>query len=98
MENVAPTSRQDIGEAKSLQDDDQFNFGDFSRTKEGMLLMSSAAPISLQDSDASDRGDFVNSGVEEFRLGVTAEDLELYTLWAYTTPSASGKCSYRHTA
>ncbi|KAN0081106.1 protein kinase [Elaphomyces granulatus] len=49
MENVAPTSRQDISEAKSLQDDDQFNFGDFSRTKEGMLLMSSAAPISLQD-------------------------------------------------
>ena len=88
IENVAPTSHQDIGEAKSLQDDDQFNFGDFSRTNEGMLLMSSAAPISLQDSDplqdsdASDRGDFVN-GVDEFRLCVSAEDLELYALGLY---------------
>ena len=72
-------------------------------TSLGMLLMSSAAPISLQDSDplqdgdVSDRGDFVNSGAEEIRLSVGAEDLELYALGLYY-PICIGKCSYRHTA
>jgi len=46
--NAAPTSRQD---------DDKFNFADFFPTKEGILLMSSAAPISLQDSDTPQDSD-----------------------------------------
>jgi hypothetical protein len=70
MVSDTPTSVQDIiNKPISLQDDDKFNFADFSPTKEGISLMSSVAPISLQDSDtdgdASDRGYFVNSDEED---------------------------------
>jgi len=71
------TSLQDIGEAISL------NFADIS-TQEGiLLLMSGAAPRSLQDSDPLDRGDFVNSKMEEIDVDAATEDLERY---------ASGLC------
>jgi hypothetical protein len=79
MVSAAPKSLQATYEAISLQKDDLFMFfDDFSPTQEKTLLMSSAAPISLQDSDASDRGDFAGEVVD----GGT-EDLELYALGLY---------------
>ena len=94
MASAAPTSLQDIGEAISPQDNDTFNFADFSPTKIGILLMSSAAPISLQDSDtlqdsdASDLGDFDARGDVDAILKIMND-----TLRAYAILSASGMCS-----
>jgi hypothetical protein len=79
MASAVPTSLQGIGEVISPQNNDTFNFADFSSTKIGITLLSSAAPISLQD-DTEDSGTPDLGNFDDMACRCYAEERERYCL------------------
>jgi serine/threonine protein kinase len=87
MARAAPTALQDIREAISPRDNDTFDFGNLSSTKM-ISLMSSAAPIPLQD----DTQDSDTPGLDDFDEMIVCytEDPDRYCLGLFYYPICIG--------